>query len=189
MPFFIIYRILFIEIQGVAMTMYNEYGERIQKYDLQKGYLKQIVSYKEIENSRIIRPRDIHYYIKTFYFTDGTHYNTINENDPHIGLIDEYHGSAQYVPQEGEPEKTVFASDWELIEDEPYTGPLPIWDTRCVDEIYILYTQEELNQQKDFEELRKTGMGQIRNLNDSIDDLVLTMADILGGEDIEEFEE
>lgn len=32
-------------------------------------------------------------------------------------------------------------------------------------------------------------MGQIRNLNDSIDDLVLTMADILGGEDIEEFEE
>ena len=32
-------------------------------------------------------------------------------------------------------------------------------------------------------------MGQIRILNESVDDLVLIMADILGGEDIEEFEE
>lgn len=171
------------------MTVYNEYGEIIQNYDLEKGYLKEITYYKETQNSRIIRPRSIHYYIKTFYFDDGTRYETIDENDPHIGLIDEYHGSVQYVPQEGELEKTVFATDWELIEDEPYTGTEPPWDIKCTAEIYILYTQEELNQQKDFQELKETGMGQIRNLNDSVDDLVLTMADILGGEDIEEFEE
>lgn len=168
------------------MNVYNEYGELIQNYDLETGYLKEVTRYMESENSRIVRPRAIHYHIKTFYFNDGTQYNTIDENDPHIGIIDERHGFAEYVPQEGESEKTVFATDWELIEDEPYVGTLPPWDVKCTDTIYISYSEEELAQQTDFEELKQNGMGQIRDLSESVEDLVLIMADILGGEDLEE---
>ena len=166
------------------MKIFNEYNQEVDlaDIDLSLGYLKPDII-------TIEKPAITHYAVKTVYFTNNAYFSPSSEDDPRIRIIDPTKGIFEYIFQENEKDLEVKGMDIKLVIDEPaHTETEEI-------QRYILYRNDELELQKlpsrmnsaensiieTQEELEET------NLN--IEDLILLMAEMLGGEEEEEIEE
>lgn len=165
--------------------------------DLKLGYIIPDRLFKEHHEAIEAKERQFHYVVTCFYFADETKYEVEDENDPHIIKTDIYKGLFDYKALNGEEPKQVFGIDLKEEEDQPEIQAQEAWDEYEEIDRYILYTPQELIDKKNQEEkkekqnqLLENGYDQIQNLesnmtasNAAIEDLVLVMADILGGEE------
>ena len=157
------------------MRILDEQGREIalEEVDFNLGYLKD-----EIIISQII-PEQKHYKVGHFYFDDGTFYTPVTEDDPHINIIDAKTGRFTYVAQEGEEEKKVRGIDIRLVIDQEYQ--------EFKEEIqrYILYTEYE-KIQRAIPQRVEVIEENLQEADTTLEDLVLLLAEVLGGEEPEE---
>lgn len=97
-----------------------------------------------------------HFKVKSFRFTDGTSYSVIDEDDPHVRIIDAVDGIFDYIPQDGEV-KELCGIDIDRVIDSPYVAPQEAWDDIEYIQRYKIYTPSELKakQARDLEEAEK----------------------------------
>lgn len=153
------------------MRILDEQGQEItlEEVDFNLGWLK---------NEEIVQniPELTHYMVGRFYFEDGTSYTPIGEDDPHIEIINAEKGNFKYVPQNEEEPKQVRGMDIKLIVDQK---------ARTITEDiqrYILYTKEELIQ-RELPQRVSAAEKAIEETDITIEDLILLMAEVLGGEE------
>ena len=190
------------------MRILDENDNEIQEedVDLEEGYLTPDQIFKEHHDAVPAQARVYHYEVTAVYFEDGTNYKPVGPNDPHITTEDPTSGHFYYVPQQGEELKQVRGMDLREVEDQAAVEAKEAWDEYEDIQRYKLYTEEEKEakrQEKEAEEkkeeLLSTGLDRIEGLestdethteeinaaNESIDDLILLMADIVGSEEEE----
>lgn len=140
----------------------------LEDVDLTLGYLR--------EETIIIanHPKITHYEIGCFYFDDDSKYIPYGEDDPHVEVVDRSRNVYRYIPQEGEESHEVKGMDIKLVVDqEAYTERETI-------QRYLLYTEDEIVQHtlpKRVSEIEQT----LEENNLTIEDLILLMAEVLGG--------
>lgn len=160
------------------MRILDEQNQELNQedIDLSLGYLKDEKLFIER------RPTETHYKVTCFVFTDGTSYRPISEDDPHIRVIDAEKGQFEYIPDEGE-EKTVKGAAIGMVIDKEAED--------IYEDIkrYIRYREDELELHKlpsriegAEESIIETQEG-LEEANINIEDLILLMAEILGGEE------
>ena len=168
--------------------IYDQSNNEITNPNLNLGYLKK--EYFTVHHEST--PEIWHYTVVSFEFSDGEIYKPKSENDPHIEIIDNKKGIFNYKELEGESSKTVIGQTITAIQDSPL---IPAWDETQTIYRYILYSPQELIQ-KDFMEngpsLLIETQSTINNLlatideaQETIDDLLLIIAELLGGADEE----
>lgn len=159
------------------MRILDEYGQEIsiEDVDLDKGYLKEEEIFIET------RPELKHYRVLRFNFSDGTFYIPTNEKDSHIKIIDATTGKFEYIPDEGDTRKVKGMSIGLIIDQEAEE----IYETI---QRYILYTEEELVQ-RTLPERMASAEETIEETGLTIEDLILLMAEVLGGAEEEEIPE
>jgi hypothetical protein len=86
------------------------------------------------------------------------------------------------VNLDGEEEQTVTGQTIAPVEDSPY---VPGWEETNTIYRYVLYTEKELADR----EFLANGPALLAEARETIDDLLLVIADLLGGEDEELTEE
>lgn len=128
-----------------------------------------------------------HFRVTKFYFFDAEPMEITEEDDPHVITIDNKAGIFEYQPLEGEPERSWKGTDLESVIDVEHEDAKEAWDEYEDIYRYILYTEEELEQQaKDRaegerrEEFMTTGPERLTTTETNIDDLTLLIADIAG---------
>ena len=176
-------------------------GNELQEdsLDFEKGYLEGEDVFVKHHDEIPEQEREFHYKVVAFRFEDGTSLIIENEDDPHIEKIDIYKGIFRYKSLEGEEEKVASNIEIEEVEDKPYIPGKKAWDEYEEIGRYHLYTQEELDWKKQererwerTKEFMETGLNRIEQSEENIqetsstvDDLVLVMADLFGGEEEE----
>lgn len=153
------------------MRILDEQGQEItlEEVNFDLGWLK---------NEKIVQniPELTHYTVGHFYFEDGTSYTPKGNDDPHVKVINAQKGQFVYVPQEDEESKRVRGMDIKLIVDQK---------ARTITEDiqrYILYTKEELIQ-RELPQRMSAAEEAIEETDVTIEDLILLMAEVLGGEE------
>ena len=181
----------------------NEIQE--EDVDLELGYLTPDRKFKEHHDAIEGQDRQFHYTVKAFYFDDGTSYKPTSESDPRIIIDDAQKGLFRYNPAKGEVKK-LRGIDLDEIEDAPAIAAQEAWDEYEDIQRYTLYTEEEIaereaQKQREAEEAEKEAARQqfldegparlesaetsIEETNVTVEDLILTMADLIGGEEAE----
>lgn len=94
-------------------------------------------------------------------------------------MIDDKKGIFSYIPLDGEESLVVTGQTITPILDSPFT---PAWDETQTIYRYVLYTEKELS---DIEFLAN-GPQLLAEAQETIDDLLLVIADLLGGATEEE---
>ena len=152
-------------------------------YDL--GYLKSETKLIKHVDAQPEVEREFHYIVTTFYFEDGTRYDIVSQDDPHIKVIDMNKGVFNYIDQ-GEG-KTLRGIDLAEHEDIPYQEAKPAYDEYEIFERYILYTPEELAEREEAklkDEIREhfieTGPERLSETEINVEDLTLLMAEMIG---------
>ena len=148
----------------------DQSNEEITDPDLTLGYLKK--EYFTIHHESI--PEKWHYKVTSFDFANGEVYTVEGENDPHVEIVDAQKGIFNYLPVEGESERIVTGQTIVAIVDEPFVAA---WDETKIFYRYVLYTEKELADRK----FLANGPGLLANAQETIDDLLLVIADLLGG--------
>ena len=152
------------------MRILDEQGQEItiEEVDLSLGYL--------VEEELLIEhiPYQSHYAVGHIYFDDGSVFTPASEDDPHIAVIDAARGIFRYIPQEGEESHPVKGMDIKLIVDHEEKD---VYETI---QRYKLFSEDEMVQKTlpgrmtaAEETLAETGL--------TIEDLILLMAEVLGG--------
>ena len=153
----------------------DQNNQEIIEPDLTLGYLRK-------ENFTVhheTQPEKWHYKVDFFNFSDGEIYTPTSENDPHIKVIDNQKGIFEYINLDGEEEKIVTGQTISSIIDEK---EIPAYDEEKIFYRYVLYTEKELADK----EFLANGPQLIAEAQETIDDLLLILAELLGGEDTEE---
>lgn len=163
------------------MRILDEQNQELSQedVDLSLGYLKDEKLF--IEH----RPMETHYKVTCFVFTDGTSYRPVSEDDPHIRVVDAEKGQFEYVPDEGD-ERTVKGAAIGVVVDKEAED--------IYEDIkrYIRYREDELelrelpSRMEGAEESIVETQEGLEEANINIEDLILLMAEILGGEEPEE---
>lgn len=166
------------------MRILDEQNQELSQedVDLSLGYLKDEKLFIKKESMKA------HYKVNCFVFTDGTSYTPESEDDPHIRVVDANKGQFEYIPDEGD-ERTVKGAAIGLVVDK---GPEDIYEDI---KRYIRYRTDELELHKlpsrmegAEESIVETQEG-LEEANINIEDLILLMAEILGGNEEEPEEE
>lgn len=146
-----------------------------EEIDFELGFLK--------EEKILIKvlPLIQHYVVLRITFDDKTTYIPVSENDPHIEIIDAEQGSFSYIPDEGDTRK-IEGMSIGLVVDQEYSEEY--------EDIlrYILYTEEELVQ-RGLPERMTVVEEEAEEIGLSVEDLILLLAEVLGGGDIPEDED
>lgn len=186
------------------MYLIDADGKQIldENVDLELGYLKDMKERKLIAHHdlQFEDPGSQHFEIRGFYFSDGSSYLVKNQyEDPKVDVINDKYGQFDYIPDDGEEEKDIIHRDVVLIIDRPYTPRREAWDE--YDDIYqyVLYTKDELAERAAKKEAEQKALAEkeakaeaqqaflengekrLSATESSIDELTLTVADILGG--------
>lgn len=160
------------------MRILDEQNQELSQedVDLSLGYLKDEKLFIKKESMKA------HYKVNCFVFTDGTSYTPESEDDPHIKVVDANKGQFEYIPDEGD-ERTVKGAAIGLVVDKE---PEDIYEDI---KRYIRYRTDELELHKlpsrmegAEESIVETQEG-LEEANINIEDLILLMAEILGGEE------
>lgn len=176
----------------------NELQE--EEIDLELGHLIPDKVFVKHHDAVEYQPRDWHYWPQTYYFEDETRYSVIGKDDPHVKVNDLASCSFSWNVLEGEEPKQVRGIDVIEFEISPEVFAQEAYDEYEDIQRYILYTQEELDQkaeEKAREEKRTNFMengpdildktvASLEETNLTVEDLVLMMADMVGGNDEEE---
>ena len=173
---------------------------QIEDVDLEIGYLEPEQLFKEHHDAVEAQEREFHYAVTTFYFEDNTRVDIEDENDPRVGKDDIYNGRFHYETPDGEESRQLRGIDLREVEDVPAVEAKEAWDEYEEIQRYKLYTEEELEERaaeaerkRKEEELLVTGLDRIEaaegglvETNEAVEDLILVMADLFGGEEEEE---
>ena len=173
----------------------NELQE--EDLDLEAGYLEPDRIFIRHHDAIQGQDRQFHYTVKAFYFDDGSSVEIEDEHDPRIGVDNAAKGLFHYVPAVGEPARKLRGIDLREIEDSPAIEAKEAWDEYEDIQRYKVYTPEEIaekeaERQRQAEEAERaaareaflaTGPGRLDDAEVSIEDLVLVMADLVGGEE------
>lgn len=169
-----------------------------EEVDFELGYLEPDKAFVQHHDAEPEQEREFYYAVRTFYFQDDTHYRVEDEDDPHIVKTDIYRGLFDYQSLDGEEPKEVRGIDLYEVETKPYAPAKEEWDEYEDFYRYILYTEEELEaraatkekeeRQADFMEngpgRLETAEENITDTSATVEDLILIMADIVGGEEM-----
>ena len=150
--------------------------------DLSLGYLKN----EKVFVQHI--PAQTHYKVNCFVFEDGSTYRPITENDSHIKIINAQKGQFDYIHDEGET-RTLKGAAIGLVVDKEAED--------IYEDIkrYILFREDELelrelpSRMDTAEDSITETQEELEEANLNIEDLILLMAEILGGEEESEEEE
>ena len=171
----------------------NDNELQVEDIDLELGYLEPDRLFIEHHDAVEAQRRIFHYAVSTFYFEDNTRVVITDEDDPRVGKDDIHRGVFHYETPEGEEPRDLRGIDLYEVEDQPYTEAQEAWDEYEEIQRYILYTEEELaekqerqRQEQRQEILLEQGLDRLESAEDSIEDLILVMADLVGGEEEEE---
>lgn len=158
--------------------IFDQTNEEITNPDLTKGYLR-----KEYFTTHIpMIPERWHYIVKSFEFSTGEIYRVTSQNDSHIKIIDAEKGIFEYQNLEGEEEKTVVGQNIVAVIDQPM---IPARDEEHIFYRYVLFTEKELADR----EFLTNGPALLAEAQETIEDLLLTIAELIGGIDDEEIPE
>lgn len=152
--------------------IFDQTNNEITDPDLELGYLQK----EHFTKHHDMTPEIWHYEVTEFNFTDGEIYIPTGSIDPHIEVIDDQKGIFQYKNLEGEPERTVSSQTIAPVLDAEM---IPAWDETVIYYRYILYTEKELSDRKFLAE----GPALLASAQDTIEDLLLVIADLIGGEE------
>lgn len=166
------------------MRILDEQNQELdpEEVDLSLGYLKDEKLF--IEH----RPMKTHYKVTCFVFTDGTSYRPVSEDDPHVRIVDAEKGQFEYIPDEGD-ERTVKGAAIGVVVDKEAED--------IYEDIkrYIHYREDELelhelpSRMEGAEESIVETQEGLEEANINIEDLILLMAEILGGDEEESEDE
>lgn len=159
--------------------IYDQTNQEITDPDLTLGYLKK--EYFTTHHESV--PERWHYKVVSFDFSTGEIYVPTSETDSHIRVIDAQKGIFEYINLDGEEEKVVTGQTITAIQDSPL---IPAWDETITFYRYVLYTEKELADR----EFINNGPALLAEAQETIEDLLLTIAELIGGieEDEEEIE-
>lgn len=155
--------------------IFDQTNQEITNPDLNLGYLRK----EQFTTHTPMVPEVWHYKVKSVDFANGEIYTVESENDPHIVVIDAEKGIFNYKNLEGEEEKVVVGQVVTAVIDSPM---IPAKDEVHTFYRYILYTEEELAQR----EFLINGPVLLAEAQETIDDLLLTIAELVGGAPEEE---
>lgn len=164
--------------------------------DLSIGYLVEEKLFIKHHEAIEYKERQYHYWPKKYCFEDGSLY-TVQENDPHVRVNNLERTSFGWNALEGERERVVQGIEFKVVEDSPAVDAKEAWDEYEDILRYRLYTQEELDEikaKKEKEEKQKNfinngpdilenNSAQIDNINSTMEDVILLLAEIAGGSD------
>ena len=156
----------------------DQSNQEITDPDLTLGYLKK--EYFTVHHESV--PEVWHYKVISFDFSDGEKYIVESENDPHVEVVDLNRGIFNYVQLEGEKFRIVTGQTVTTVVDSPL---VEAWDETKIFYRYVLYTEKELAD-RDF---LANGPALLAEAQETIDDLLLVIANLLGGNEAEEEEE
>ena len=159
------------------MRIINEYGEELapEDIDLSLGYLRdEKILINKIEEQS-------HIYVSKVYFDDQTSYVVESDNDPHIKTISARYGYFDFIFDKGDT-RQVRGMDLCRIIDVPASEEYE--DVQR----YILYTEEELVQ-RSLPDRMDTAEETLQETGTNVEDLILLLAEVLGGEGEEEIPE
>lgn len=155
--------------------------------DYELGYLTPdsiFIAHHEAEPEE---PEVNHLEVTTFYFEDGSKLVVDSPDDPHIITIDNKSGKFDYKNLPGEKEKTVRGIDLKSVVDIPRKEAKEAWDETESIQRYILFTPEELAEQKAQKEKQErestflaTGPERLDDAEVSVEDLTLMVAEMMG---------
>ncbi len=148
----------------------DQSNNEITDPDLDLGYLKK--EYFTVHHETI--PEVWHYEVVSFEFANGEIYKVPSQNDPHVEIIDDIKGIFHYKYLDGEPRITVTG---QTIKPVIIQNFVEAWDETKTFYRYILYTDKELAER----EFLASGPEQLAEAQETIDDLLLVIADLLGG--------
>lgn len=141
--------------------------------DLTLGYLKK--EHFTIHHGSI--PEQWHYKVVSFEFANGEVYKP-TDNDAHVRVVDEQKGIFKYINLDGEEKQLVTSQIIAPVVDRPMQVA---WDETKTIYRYVLYTEQELAEKS----FLANGPALLAEAYETIDELVLVLADLLGGEEIE----
>lgn len=126
----------------------NDIEIQESEVDTSKGYLVADKIFVQHHEAVEAQPAETHYECKTFYFDDGTSLDVsaLKNQDPHVKVIDAKNGVFEYVDQ-GEG-KVFKGLDIDNVVDKEKVEAKEAYDEYEDIQRYILYTQEELDQQQ-----------------------------------------
>lgn len=145
-------------------------NQEITDPDLELGYLRK----EEFNIHHESIPEQWHYKVVSFRFTDGEVYKVEDENDSHVKIIDSQKGIFNYQSLDGEPERTIVGQTIAPIIDNAL---IPAWDEIKTFYRYVPYTEKELSDK----EFLASGPASLAEAQETIEDLLLVIADLLGG--------
>lgn len=148
----------------------DQSNEEIIDPDLTIGYLRK--EYFTIHHETV--PEKWHYEIRSFDFSNGEKYTVESQDDPHVLHVDDNRGIFVYQSLEGEPERIVTGQTTVAIIDQPL---IEAHDEQKVFYRYVLYTEKELADR----EFLANGPTALTEAQETIDELLLVIADLLGG--------
>ena len=153
----------------------DQNNQEITNPDLTLGYLRK-------ENFTVhhpMIPEIWHYKVVSFDFSNGEIYVPESENDPHVHVIDAQKGIFEYINLDGEEEHVVTGQTIVAVIDQK---EVPAWDEETIFYRYVLYTEKELADR----EFLANGPTLLAEAQETIEDLLLMLAELVGGEEEEE---
>jgi len=123
-------------------------------------------------------PEEWHYKVVSFDFSNGEIYVPEYEDDPHIRVIDSKKGIFEYVNLDGEEKHTVTGQTITSVVDQQ---AIPAYDEQTIFYRYVLFTEKELADR----EFMANGPAKLAEAQETIEDLLLMLAELVGGEEKE----
>ena len=152
----------------------DQNNQEITDPDLELGYLRKEIF--KVHHESV--PETWHYKVVSFDFSNGEIYVPESENDPHIKIIDAQKGIFEYVNLDGEEKHTVTGQTITAIVDQNF---IPAYDEETIFYRYVLYTEKELADR----EFMANGPAMLAEAQETIEDLLLMLAELVGGEEEE----
>ena len=154
--------------------IFDQTNQEITEPDLDLGYLRKETFTVHHETV----PERWHYKVVSFDFSNGEIYVPSSENDPHVTVIDAQKGIFEYHDLEGEEKHVVVGQTITSIVDQ---REVPAWDESKTFYRYVLYTEKELADK----EFLTNGPAMLAEAQETIEDLLLTIAELIAGGDEE----
>lgn len=157
-----------------------------EEVDRELGYTTMDKIFKQHHEAVPEKEYKHHYVVKTWYFQDDTSMDVTGNDDPHVKVIDEEAGVFGYVDQ-GEG-KVYRGGALEDVIDQEHEDAKEAYDEYEDIIRYKLFTEEELKNNKEQKEkmekqqaFMEDGPDQLQTNTENIDDLYITIADVVAG--------
>ena len=174
---------LFLDLQG------NPVEEKDRDYNEEFGYWEYTETPGEYHEGHDQVFEQSHFEIVKVLFSDNSEYIPI-EDDPHIIVNNATIADFDFQFLDGEEQKEIIQFDVQKIIDVPYAPPVQGWREYIPTHIYHPYTEEEIanmaherEMQDKRQELLDTGADRLQETEELLEELILLMADIAGGEE------